>query len=159
KPMSKVALLKLFNVENTKTYVSNTGRFKQTILDVAIKEINQYTELNVFYKEIKTGRAITGFDLHWSNGSTQASATKKQILELKTILDVVFDNVLKYININNQQLRERAIELVRELEGYREFVSEPICITKERADFLLIKATAMLKELETLKEQDKDNRQ
>jgi len=157
KPISKDALMRLFGVEDKKTY-KNTAQFKRGVLDVAIKEINQYTELQVNYKEMKTGRAITGFDFYWTNGSTQASATKKQISELKTILDVVFDDVLQYININNQQLRECAFELVKELEGYREFTSEPICITKDRADFLLIKSTAILKELETLKEQDKDNR-
>lgn len=51
KSISKEALMRLFGVENKKTYQNNTGRFKNTVLDVAIAEINQYTELNVWYVE------------------------------------------------------------------------------------------------------------
>ena len=40
--------------------------FKKKVLDVSIDEINQYTELNVWYVEEKQGRSIIGFDLHWS---------------------------------------------------------------------------------------------
>ncbi|MCP1146823.1 replication initiation protein [Lysinibacillus endophyticus] len=154
KPISKDALMRLFGVEDVKSYSNNTGLFKKKVLDMAIAEINQYTELQVTYKELKQGRAIIGFDLHWSNGSTSISATQKQINELKIIIDAVFVDALKYIDINNQQSRERAIKLVRELEGYRQYTDKPICITKERADFLLVKCNTILKELENLKEQD-----
>lgn len=157
KPISKDALLRLFGVENKKTY-QNTAQFKRGVLDVAIKEINEHTELQIHYKEMKKGRSIVAFDLHWSNGSTQASATKKQINELKTIIDAVFDDTFKYVNINNQQNRERANQLVRELEGFREYTIEPICITKERADFLLLKATSMLNELESLQTQNNNSK-
>ncbi|RKQ13450.1 replication initiation protein [Ureibacillus endophyticus] len=153
KPISKGALIRLFGVENKKTY-QNTAQFKRGVLDVAIKEINKYTELQVSYKEIKTGRAITGFDLHWSNGSTQASATKKQILELKAIVDVVFEDVFRYVNLKSDEARERAINLVKELEEYSLYTSGPICITKDRADFLLMKSNEILRELEILKGQD-----
>lgn len=155
KPIKKNALLKLFGVENTKTYVLNTGRFKQTVLDVAIKEINEYTELQVDYKEVKAGRTITDFDLYWSHGDTQASATKKQITELKMIVDAVSSDSLKcMVVLSNRENRERVQEILEDIEGYKECTKEPICITKERADFLLIKSNAMLNELERLKEND-----
>lgn len=154
KPISKNTLMRLFGVENKKTY-QNTAQFKRGVLDVAINEINQHTELKVYYKEIKTGRSITGFDLHWSNGSTIASATKKQINELKVIVDAVFEDTFKYVNLNNKENRERAIELVRGIEGYREFATEPICITKEHANLLVQKGNASLKELEQMLEYER----
>ena len=79
KPISKVGLMKLFGVEEKKTYQRNASLFKKYVLDVAIGEINEYTELEVRYKEEKKGRSIVGFDLIWSNGKTVASATKNQI--------------------------------------------------------------------------------
>ncbi|KAA9021556.1 RepB family plasmid replication initiator protein [Niallia endozanthoxylica] len=61
--------MKLFRVEKEKTYQQNTG-------DVAISEINEYTELEVHYKEEKRGRAIVDFDLIWSNGKPMKSLLK-----------------------------------------------------------------------------------
>ena len=156
KVLSKEALLKLFGVEDKKTYVSNTGRFKQTILDVAIDELKKYTEIDAYYKEIKAGRTITAFDLYWSYGKKLESATKKQINELTTIIDVVFDDTFKYVNLDDKDNRERAIELVREIESYREFIKEPICITKEHADTVIRKASLNLRELERMVEYDCD---
>lgn len=155
KPISKETLMSLFGVEDKKTYQKNTGDFKKTVLDIAIKEINSLTEFEVRYKEEKKGRAIVGFDLIWSNGSTVASATKKQIKELKAILDMIFEDVLKYVNLNDSKNRERAIELIRELEGYKEYIKEPICITKERAEFFIVKANSHLRELEQYLEEEK----
>lgn len=79
---------------------------------------------------------------------------KKPRTLLAVIVESVFDDVFKYTNLNNAINRERAIELVREMEGYRVFTIELICITKERADFLLQKANSILKELENLKGRD-----
>src|SRR5690606_9865326 len=49
KPISKDALMRLFGVADKKTYQKNTGDFKKMVLDVAIREINKYTELEVRY--------------------------------------------------------------------------------------------------------------
>lgn len=155
KPVSKEVLLRLFNVENKKTY-QNTAQFKRGVLDVAIAELNKFTEFKVWYKEIREGRAITGFDLHWSSGTTEAAASKKQIKELTAIVEVVFDDVFKYVNLKNDTNRERAIELVKEIESYREFTTEPICITSNRAKFLLQKANSILRELEQMIEMEQN---
>jgi plasmid replication initiation protein len=40
-----------------------TDSFKRSVLDVAINQINKFTDLNVAYKQLKTGRVITHFDL------------------------------------------------------------------------------------------------
>jgi plasmid replication initiation protein len=158
KSISKEALMRLFGVENKKTYQNNTGRFKNTVLDVAIAEINQYTELNVWYVEEKQGRTIVGFDLHWSTGEKLDGATKKQIKELKTILNAIHEDMFKYINLQNGENRQAAIEIVRDSEAMHVYTEEPICITKDHAERLIMDANWMLRELERLLEADKNSK-
>lgn len=154
KPLSKEALMKLFGVENKKTYKNNTGRFKTTVLDVAIEEINRYTEFEVWYVEEKVGRSIVGFDLHWSTGEKMTSDTNKQIKELKTITDAIHQDMFKYIDLKNDGNREKAIELVKKSEEVSLYTVEPICITKERAEMLILDANWYLRELEHMLEMD-----
>jgi plasmid replication initiation protein len=155
KPISKDALMRLFSVEKKKTYQRNTGDFKKTVLDVAIAEINQYTEFKVWYVEEKKGRTIVGFDLHWSTGEKVDSATKKQIKELEIILNAIHEDMFKYINLRNDESRQTAIELVKAAEMMNVYTEEPICITKERAGRLIMDANWTLRELERLLEADK----
>ena len=154
KPISKESIMRLFGVEDKKTYQKHTGVFKQKVLDVAIAEINEYTELEVHYKEEKKGRAIVGFDLIWSTGKRIVSATKKQIGELKAILDVVFDDSIKFVNLKNDTNREQAIEIVREMEQMKDYTELPICITKEKADTLIQQANWNLRELNRFLQED-----
>lgn len=150
KNISKDGLLKLFGVENTKTYTENTAQFKRAVLDRAIKEINQYTELDVTYDVEKEGRSIVGFKLKWSNGSTFTSATKKQIKELKSMVDIVFEDMFEYMNLDSESDRLYAKDLILEIENMREFTNEPISITNEKANFLLQKAVRNFRELNSL---------
>lgn len=150
KPISKDALMRLFGVENKKTYIGNSALFKKTVLDVAIAEINALTELEVWYKDEKQGRSIVGFDLIWSNGKTIGSATKNQIKELKSIVDIIFEDMFKYINLNDEKNRLRAIELIRSTEEMKVYLDEPICITKEKADLSIQQANSSLRELEQM---------
>lgn len=156
KPISKESLMKLFGVEKTKTYLENTGRFKKSVLDVAIQEVNEHTELEVWYKDEKEGRSIVGFDLIWSNGEKLTSATKKQIKELKSILDIILDDMFKYINLNDEKNRRRAIDLIRATEEMKIYLDEPICITKEKADLSIQLANQNLQELEQLLEMERN---
>ncbi|MCM3612750.1 replication initiation protein [Planococcus sp. MERTA32b] len=154
KLVTKRDLMQLFGVENIKTYVENTAQFKRAVLDVAIAEINAHTELDIRYNVEKEGRAISGFDLIWSNGPKLSSATKKQIKEIQSILDIVFEDMFQYININDEDDRQRAIKLIREIESMREFTGEPICITKEKADDLIKKAVWNFREMNRLLEKN-----
>jgi plasmid replication initiation protein len=154
KPISKDSLMQLFGVEEKKTYQKNTNDFKRIVLDVAIAEINEHTELEVRYKEEKKGRSIVGFDLIWSNGKTVSSATKKQINELKAILDIVFDDVFKFVNLKDDDNREQAIEMVQAMEQMKVHTELPICITKEKADTLIQQATWNLRELNRFLQED-----
>lgn len=154
KQISKEGLMKLFGVEKAKTYIENTAQFKRAVLDVAIKEINEYTELQVRYNIEKEGRSITGFDLIWSNGQRVTSATKKQISEIKSIVDVVFEDMFDYINLDNEADRLRARDLIREIEDMRKFTEEPISITNEKAKKLIKKAVWNFRQLNGLLEKN-----
>jgi plasmid replication initiation protein len=154
KPISKEGMIRLFGVEASKSYQTNSSLFKRKVLDVAIGEINQYTELDVHYKEEKKGRAIVGFDLIWSNGTISAHATEKQIRELKAILNIIFEDMFKFVNINHAGNREQAIHIVRETEKMKEYIETPICITKEKADTLIQQAAWNLRELNRFLEED-----
>lgn len=154
KIISKDGLLKLFGVENVKTYTENTAQFKRAVLDRAIKEINQHTELQVSYEVEKEGRSITGFKLKWSNGATLTSATKKQIREIKGIVDIVFEDIFEYMNLDNETDRLRARDLIREIEEMREFTVEPISITNTKANSLIQKAVWNFRELNRLLEKN-----
>lgn len=116
KKITKESLLKLFCVEDKQTYVKNTARFKGSVLDVAIAEINKYTELDVSYKEVKEGRAITHFELHWSTGKTTAAASQEQLTNLKMISDSLMSNMFTYVNLKHEEYRESAIKIMREVQ-------------------------------------------
>ena len=154
RPLKKEELMKLFGVDDKKSYQSNTSLFKKKVLDVAVNEINEHTELEVRYKEETKGRNIVGFDLIWSNGRTVASATKRQINELKAILDIVFEDVFKFVNLKNDENREQAIEMVRVMEQMKVHTEDPICITKEKADTLIQQANWNLRKLNRFLEDD-----
>ncbi|MYL57555.1 RepB family plasmid replication initiator protein [Virgibacillus halodenitrificans] len=154
KPISKESLMKLFGVENRKTYQNNTGKFKSTVLDVAIEEINTYTELEVRYEEEKKGRSIIGFDLIWSNGKNVKSATKKQIKELKRITSTITKDMFEFVNLNNSENRKKAIELIRETNMMKIYTEDPVCITFEKADELLFHANDNLRILSLMLEKE-----
>lgn len=156
KPISKEALMNLFGVEHRKTYQKNTGDFKRTVLDVAITEINNYTELEVSYKDQKKGRSIVGFELYWTTGEKVPGATRKQLVELRSVLDAIHSDMFKYIDLKDDSNREQAINLVRQAEEMTIYTGEPICITKSHAEKLLLDANWILQELERLLEADKN---
>ena len=110
KPMSKEAFMKLFSVENRKTYIK-TRQFKQGVLDVAIAEINEYTEVKCVVCRRKTGSYIVGFDLHWSTGEKVDSATKKQIKELNTVLNAIHEDMFKYMNLRTTRTGRQPLKL------------------------------------------------
>lgn len=145
KVLSKEELMKLFSVEDRKTYQVNTAKLKSTVLEPAIKEINTYTELEVRYEEKKQGRKIVGFDLIWSTGVKVKSATKKQIEELKAITGIIFNDMYEFMNLNDKDNRDRAINIIRESEELKVYAEEPISITAERASELIFTANNNLR--------------
>lgn len=61
-----------------------TADFIRKVIEVAVKQINDHSDLNVSYKSIKTGRAITDFSFKIktkNSGSKQKKITDQQIRE------------------------------------------------------------------------------
>lgn len=155
KPLSKEALMKLFNVESVKSYQTNTSLLKKKVIDVAIEEINKYTELKVWYVEKRKGRAIIGFDLHWSTGEKVDAATTKQKNELQTIAKAISENMFNYMNLNNEEYRNEAMDIIRQNEILLLEIKEIEHMQKSYVERLILDANWRLKRLETLQEQDK----
>lgn len=58
------------------------GNFKARVIDVAVAQINEFSDLDVSYKQVKTGRIVTGFDfkirlLESDNPKKKASIDKE----------------------------------------------------------------------------------
>lgn len=152
KKMSKEALMNLFAVEDKKTYQNNTNRFKKSVLDVAVREINEFTEIEVWYKEIKTGNKITGFILYWSTGKQKLSATEKQLNLLKQIKIEVQKNSLDYITIENEDDLNLARSYLKSFNDL--YKNMEVDLTSESADKYIKEATMYYEMLENLLEKD-----
>lgn len=149
KVVSKDALLRLFGVEEKKTY-RNTAQFKRGVLDIAINEINKYTEFEVYYKDVKEGRAIVAFDLYWSVGEQKSAASTKQIRELEICISSILDKKANYLSIKNRELKLEVIEWFEELYSIQEDVDNGTELTSERADFYLKKVNQIMNYLEKI---------
>lgn len=158
KVVTKEELMKLFGVEDKVTYQKNTSRFKASVLDVAISEINKFTEIEIRYNEEKEGRRIVGFDLIWSTGEKVKSATKKQIKELEAITSMIFEDMYEFLNLNDEENRSRAIQLIQESEQIKTYLVEPISITSEKAHELIWQSNRILRQLVNMLKQEDSGR-
>ena len=97
--LTKENLMNLFGVSHVKTYQNKTYSLKQKVLNVAVEEINKYTEYQVSYKDIKKGRSIVGFLIEWSVGEIVKGATSKQKREAERkfnhLIDLISEVFLK----------------------------------------------------------------
>lgn len=152
--ISKEAMLCLFGVENRKTYIDSTAQFKRGVLDVAINEINRYTELEVWYKEKKRGRAIIGFEVHWSTGKTVQLATEKQVEELQRLVDEVFSLWERVHQMKNGDNKENARNILIETEDMRRSKGEQL--TAKEANQYIPQAKFNLRSIETMIKNDKE---
>src|SRR5699024_4477854 len=150
--------LRLFNVQERKTYQQRTNEFKRYVLDVAVKEINKYTELDVWYKDQKKGHAISGFEIYWNTGETIQKATQKQVNFIQSIIHNIQNNMFTYINLDNEHGRQRAYDLVKKIESQETFISEPLNITAAKADEVIQDLKFYIQQLNTLVGSDKPKR-
>ena len=153
KELTKVELMKLFGVEDMKSYQTNTSRFKQSVLDVAIKELNKHTELKVWYTEKKSGNKIIGFKLHWSTGKREAAATDKQLSLLREIYEEINKNTLEYISVKEV---ERARDLIIKVNEIHLNAKKGLSINK--ANEFIKETLENYKQLEKIVEVDGNKR-
>ncbi len=155
KSFTKEGLMKLFSVENYKSYQNNTGLFKNKVLDVAIKEINTFTELDIKYEEIKEGRAIIGFKILWSSGTTVRKASDKQVEILNTLIDTLFNDMMIYMKIKEEINRDRAYELVREAQSIKvNYLEDETGLTSDLCKKLTNRAEDYLSEINKILESE-----
>jgi plasmid replication initiation protein len=71
-----------------------TDSFKRSVLDKAVKQIKKFTDLNVSYDQIKTGRVITHFAFTIrlkSSGVPTPKSDKKEVTASSTTAPLPFD--------------------------------------------------------------------
>ena len=71
------------------------------VLDVAIEEVNEHTEFEIWYTEKRVGNKIIDFMLHWSTGKKVSAATEKQLTLLREIHDEVAKNMFDYFSLKD----------------------------------------------------------
>lgn len=153
--LSKEGVMKLFGVEKKKSYQSNTGLLKKYVLDVAIGEINEFTEVDVKYEEIKKGRAITGFKLLWSTGQKVQKASERQMDILNSIADVTFADAFMYARIKDEVNRERAMQIIRDLQFIQyNYLQPELGLTATKASELIKETRYKLEDLNYLLEME-----
>ena len=107
-----IFLLKILKRDPVAPYnwIELTPRVGQVILwffiflVMAIAELNRYTELEVWYTEVKKGRAITGFVLHWSTGEKVSGATDGQMNMLRMIHDSIMKDMMTYLALKDEKI-------------------------------------------------------
>ena len=153
--ISKEAVMKLFGVEEKKSYQSNTGLFKSRVLNVAIEEINEFTELDVKYEDIKKGRSIVGFKISCSTGQKVQKASQKQIDILNSIADVTFADAFMYARIKDEVNRERAMQIIRDLQFIQyNYLQPELGLTATKASELIKETRYKLEDLNYLLEME-----
>lgn len=151
--LSKEAVMKLFGVEEKKSYQSNTGLLKSRVLNVAIEEINEFTEVDVKYEEIKKGRSIVGFKVIWSTGQKVQKASKKQMDILRDVADVTFADAFMYAEIKDEVNRERAMQIIRDLQFIQyNYLQPDLGLTAIKASELIKETRYKLEDLNYLLE-------
>ena len=145
---TKENLLELFSVENVKSYIRNTSVFKKKVLDVAIAEINNFTELKAWYTEIKRGRAIVGFKLHWSTGKCDIGATDKQISLLRGIHDEVERRLFDYLSLRDKRDLEIARINIVKIKDINKKIDDTL--TLEKAKELIWEAKVIYEQLQSI---------
>src|SRR5699024_3447921 len=156
KEISKEALMKLFAVENRKSYMKSAAQFKRGVLEVAIDEINEFTELEVWYTEKKTGNKITAFNIYWSTGKREMKASKKQMALLREIHDEVDRKMFDYISVKNTNNLELARKNIMKIKEIDKQVNDSL--TSQQANEFIKEAKLLYEQLQHLLESDEKER-
>src|SRR5699024_2689000 len=156
KELSKNSLMKLFAVEDRKTYQKSTSEFKRGVLDVAIDDINKFTELEVLYIEQKTGNKITSFNLRWSTGKREAGATEKQLSLFSEIYDEIDKKVFDYLSIKNTDKLEIVRNNIMRIKEINQKINEKL--TSKQANEFIQEVKILYKQLQGLLEKDGEER-
>jgi len=146
--LSKNEIMLLFSVENRKTYQKSTAQFKRGVLDIAIKEINELTELEVRYEEEKKGNKIVNFIIHWSSGIQKSKATENQIHLIREIHSEVENKIFEYLSLVEIKDLEEARKNIMRIKEINSCINEDL--TSEKGKELVWESKVLYKKLQTL---------
>ena len=80
--LGKTPTLSLFEIRNrlglSDSEYERIEAFKRRVLDLAIKQINAYTDINAEYEQHKQGRVITGFTFKFKYKTNEKKATSNE---------------------------------------------------------------------------------
>lgn len=104
------------------TEYKTMSNFKAYVLDFALKQINEYTDLTVTYEQRKQGRTIIGFKFEFSRKvATKPKKTPKDITDRDTKTVDLFDGLT---DLERQTIQNCITEHIERLEEKGEIVSD-----------------------------------
>lgn len=118
--LSKEETLSLFDVSHIKSYQERTHSFKQKVLEIAIDEVNLYTEYEVQYQEVKKGRRIVGFELQWSKGTVKALATNAQAKNAERLHNVILSKITETLAVISEFEDFEEIKRIRSIATHNQ---------------------------------------
>lgn len=98
--------------------------FKKYVLDMAISQISEYTDITAKYEQIKEGRKITGFKFSYKD-KENAKAPKGKVIQHKDDRDPkTIDIFSGFTDIERQTIQQRIDEHIERVESRGETVGE-----------------------------------
>lgn len=94
--------------------------FKKYVLDMAVNQINEFTDITASYEQIKDGRKITGFRFSYKDKKGKVRKSKTEIERDPTTIDI-FDGLT---DLERQTIQQRIDEHIERLETKGETVGE-----------------------------------
>lgn len=154
--LSKEQVLKLFNLQQVKSYRNNTAHLKINVLDKAISEINEYTEYWVEYDEIKRGRKIIGFNFKFRKTKPYVKkATDKQLAYMNSQFDNLRLNYsMELLDMKHRNLQEKARDTLKAIISKE--ISLPKELSSDQADEFIKEINQAIKGIEALIQLDKE---
>lgn len=100
--------------------------FKSRVLDMAISQINEYTDITAKYEQIKEGRKITGFKFSYKDKeNAKATKAKGKVIQHKDDRDPkTIDIFSGFTDIERQTIQQRIDEHIERAESRGETVGE-----------------------------------
>lgn len=94
--------------------------FKKRVLDKALEQINEFTDITASYEQIKDGRKITGFRFSYKDKAKAPKALPNKTERDPTTVDI-FDG---FTDLERQTIQQRIDEHIERLETKGETVGE-----------------------------------
>ncbi|WP_432773851.1 replication initiation protein [Francisella salimarina] len=116
--------------ELPKSYSKVYSKFKNSFLLNALEEINEKTDLDIRYKELKTGRKITSIEIHISKKQQSEEQAIQEILSTQTKSYFIPGNASKCVIdvLLDDELELTKNDIKKIFEHYRLEDIEQICL-------------------------------